>query len=193
MSQEMSSNAEHTENVQRRMPADHVVEVYNLLESHGINIWIDGGWGVDALLQEQTREHGDLDIAIEERDLPRMRDLSGQSGYQDKGEEHRRPWNFILTDQNGHEIDVHAIKFDSDGNGLYGPEENGEAYPASSLSGAGSIAGQPVRCISAEDMVKFHSGYELDENDFHNVLALCEKFGIEVPAEYRTQNSRSSG
>jgi lincosamide nucleotidyltransferase A/C/D/E len=51
------------------MPADHVVEIYDLLKSHGIKIWIDGGWGVDALLEKQTREHGDLDIAIQEHDL----------------------------------------------------------------------------------------------------------------------------
>jgi lincosamide nucleotidyltransferase A/C/D/E len=172
----------------KMMPADHVVKVYDLLESHGIKIWIDGGWGVDALLEEQTREHGDLDIAIQERDLPQMRELIGQWGYQDKGEEHARPWNFILQDQDGHEIDVHAIKFDSAGNGIYGPEENGQAYPASSLAAVGSVAGRPVRCISAEDMVKFHSGYEFDENDCHDVLALCKKFGIEVPAEYRKEN-----
>ena len=170
------------------MPADHVVKIYDLLKSHGIKTWIDGGWGVDALLGKQTREHGDLDIAIQEHDLPHMRKLLAQWGYHDKGEEHARPWNFILTDRVGHDVDVHAIKLDDDGNGIYGPRENGAAYPASSLTGTGSIAGRPVHCISAEDMVKFHSGYEPDDNDFHDVLALCKKFGIEVPAEYRKEN-----
>jgi lincosamide nucleotidyltransferase A/C/D/E len=33
-------------------------------------------------------------------------------------------------------------------------------------------------------MVKFHSGYELDENDYHDVSALCERFGMTLPAEY---------
>jgi lincosamide nucleotidyltransferase A/C/D/E len=183
--QEKYLNAEHAKTAERRMPADHVVEVYDLLEGHGIKIWVDGGWGVDALLGEQTREHGDLDFAIQERDLPRMRELLEQWGYQNKGEEHARPWNFIMKDQSGHEIDVHAVKLDGAGNGIYGPEENGDMYPASSLTGSGSIAGRLVRCISPEDMVKFHSGYQLDENDFHDVLALCEKFGIEVPAECR--------
>ena len=183
--QEEYLNAEHAKTAERRMPADHVVEVYDLKERQGIKIWVDGGWGVDALLEEQTREHGDLDFAIQERDLPRMRELLEQWGYQDKGEEHARPWNFIMKDQSGLEIDVHAVKLDSAGNGIYGPEENGEMYPASSLTGNGLIAGRPVRCISPEDLIKFHSGYDLDENDFHDVLALCEKFGIEVPAEYR--------
>jgi lincosamide nucleotidyltransferase A/C/D/E len=183
--QEKYLNPEHAKTAERRMPADHVVEVYDLLEGHGIKIWVDGGWGVDALLGEQTREHCDLDFAIQERDLPRMPELLEQWGYQNKGEEHARPWNFIMKDQSGHEIDVHAVKLDGAGNGIYGPEENGDMYPASSLTGSGSIAGRLVRCISPEDMVKFHSGYQLDENDFHDVLALCEKFGIEVPAECR--------
>jgi lincosamide nucleotidyltransferase A/C/D/E len=33
-------------------------------------------------------------------------------------------------------------------------------------------------------MVKFHSGYKLDENDYHDVKLLCKQFGIEMPKEY---------
>jgi len=39
-----------------------------------------------------------------------------------------------------------------------------------------------VKCISPEWMVKFHSGYELDGNDYRDVSALCERFGIALPA-----------
>ena len=53
-----------------------------------------------------------------------------------------------------------------------------------SLTGTGSIQGYPVKCISADWMVKFHSGYELDENDDQDVSALCERFGMALPAEY---------
>jgi lincosamide nucleotidyltransferase A/C/D/E len=48
----------------------------------------------------------------------------------------------------------------------------------------GEIEGQPVRCISPEWAVKFHSGYELKDRDFRDVLALCSKFGISIPDEY---------
>ena len=34
------------------MTAEDVVALYGLLEELGIEIWIDGGWGVDALLGE---------------------------------------------------------------------------------------------------------------------------------------------
>jgi len=42
-----------------------------------------------------------------------------------------------------------------------------------------------VRCISPEWVVKFHSGYELKDKDFRDVYALCTKFGIDLPSEYK--------
>jgi lincosamide nucleotidyltransferase A/C/D/E len=46
------------------MTAKDVIELYKLFDQHGINILIDGGWGVDALLGHQARKHDDLDIAL---------------------------------------------------------------------------------------------------------------------------------
>lgn len=45
------------------MESNDVVKLYKLFEENGIEVWIDGGWGIDALLGEQTRPHQDLDIA----------------------------------------------------------------------------------------------------------------------------------
>ncbi|MBN8658471.1 MAG: hypothetical protein J0M11_22235, partial [Anaerolineae bacterium] len=58
------------------------------------------------------------------------------------------------------------------------------AYPFDSLTGNGSILGYPVKCIEPNWMVKFHTGYPLDENDYHDVKLLCQKFGIEIPTDY---------
>jgi lincosamide nucleotidyltransferase A/C/D/E len=93
----------------------------------------------------------------------------------------------VLSDKEGREIDVHAITFDDYGNGLYGPAAKGESYPAASLTGRGEVRGRAVKCISPEWLVKFHAGYELDENDYHDVVALSDRFGIELPKEYRNQ------
>lgn len=57
-------------------------------------------------------------------------------------------------------------------------------YPLDSLAGKGSVNGHPVKCISAEWMVKFHSGYLLDEGDYNDVKVLCLRFGIPMPSEY---------
>ncbi|MGH0035700.1 MAG: nucleotidyltransferase domain-containing protein [Myxococcota bacterium] len=44
------------------MNEDAVLEVLETLEGAGVRAWLDGGWGVDALLGERTREHADLTI-----------------------------------------------------------------------------------------------------------------------------------
>ena len=41
------------------MRAEDVVELYALLLEQGVQVWVDGGWGIDALLTEQTRPHKD--------------------------------------------------------------------------------------------------------------------------------------
>ena len=161
-----------------------VIDLYATLEDLGVEIWIDGGWCVDALLGEQSRPHQDLDIAIQQKDIPKLRQLLRSRGYQDIKLEQAKAWNFVLGDENGREIDVHVIVLDDKGNGIYGPPQNGEMYPATSLTGTGMIEGRPVRCISPEWTVKFHSGYELKDKDFRDVSALCRKFGINLPPAY---------
>ncbi len=161
------------------MTADDVVEFVQLLNNHNIEVFIDGGWGVDALLGEQTRSHTDLDIAIQHKDVPQIRALLEARGYTDVPRNDTWECNFVLGDEKGHEIDIHSYTFDSAGNHIFGVK-----YPFDSLTGAGSIQGFPIKCIAPEWMVKFHNGYKLDENDYHDVRLLCQRFGIQMPDEY---------
>ena len=161
------------------MTADDVIAFVQLLTQHHIGVIIDGGWGVDALLGEQTRLHSDLDIAVEHKDVPQIRALLEARGYVDVPRDDTRDCNFVLGDEEGHLVDFHSYTFDAEGNNVYGVE-----YPYESLSGTGSINGYPVKCIPPEWMVKFHTGYPLDENDYHDVKLLCQRFGIELPPEY---------
>lgn len=172
------------------MTSVDVIDLYTALEKLGVHIWIDGGWCVDALLNEQTRIHKDLDIAIQQKDLSALRELLQTRGYREIKLKEARPWNFVLGDENGREIDIHVIVLDDKANGIYGPPEKREMYPAASLTGTGKIAGQTVRCISPDWTVKFHSGYELKEKDFQDVSALCAKFGIDLPPAYKQFQKR---
>jgi lincosamide nucleotidyltransferase A/C/D/E len=161
-----------------------VVEIYDLTKANGIMMWIDGGWGVDALLGRQTRSHKDLDLVIQVKDVAKLRELLASHRFREKGENHARPWNYILVDNAGRELDLHIIELDAKGNGRYG-SDGGESFTAHALSGRGTIGGRKVQCIAAEDVVRFHAGYDLKEKDFQDVSALCEAFGIALPAEYR--------
>jgi len=170
---------------ERVMTAHDVYAFLDLMEGLGIRIWLDGGWAVDACLGTQTRRHGDLDIVIEQRHLEMAVAALRRSGYTDVPRDDTRPWNFVLGDDAGHEIDFHVIVLDEDGRGIYGPPENEDFYPAQALTGAGSIAGRSVACTSPEWLVSSHSGYEVDETDWHDVSALCARFDLPIPAEYR--------
>ena len=161
------------------MSSKDVIVLYTALEKLGITIWVDGGWGVDALLGKQTRPHGDLDIAVQYKDLVGLRTYLESQGYSEVERDEDKKWNFVLGDENGHEVDVHAFTFNDGGHVVEGIE-----YPDGSLDGIGMIDGHTVRCITPKHMIIFHTRHEPRENDFKDVAALCEKFGIEYPEKY---------
>jgi lincosamide nucleotidyltransferase A/C/D/E len=61
------------------MTAKDAIDLYKLFDQHGIKIWIDDGWGVDALLGHQARKHDDLDIALHHSNLPGSLPAFGRS------------------------------------------------------------------------------------------------------------------
>ena len=162
------------------MQGKDAVELIQLLEQHGIEVYVDGGWAVDALLGHQTRAHNDLDIAVPHRHVPVLRELLASRGYREKNRPDSWECNFVLADDSGLELDIHSYELDDQGDNVYGVE-----YRRDHLTGRGLIEGCPVRCICPEWLVKFHSGYQLDEDDYRDVKALCDHFGIPLPEEFR--------
>ncbi|MFO7590441.1 MAG: aminoglycoside nucleotidyltransferase [Acidimicrobiia bacterium] len=167
-----------------QMPEADAVAILDALADAGVGVWVDGGWAVDALLGRQTRPHRDLDPTLEQRDEPDLLAVLGARGFREKGEPDARPCNYILVDDNGHEIDLHLVELDEHGNGDYSGD-GGESYTASALRGRGTLGGRAVRCIAAAELVGFHTDYELRDSDFHDVALLCEAFDIPLPEEYR--------
>lgn len=161
------------------MSAADLLELLLLFEQNQIELIIDGGWAVDALLGEQTRPHEDLDIAMPHRFVPLARALLEARGYTDVPRTDTRDCNFVLGDLQGHLVDFHTYTFDEQGNLIFGLP-----YPPESLTGHGSILGHPVRCITPEQLVQFHTAYAFDENDYRDVKALCNRFHLKMPREY---------
>jgi len=164
---------ETKEKPEAEMTAADVVDIITLLEQNGIEVNVDGGWGVDALLGEQTRKHEDLDIALQYKFVPKLRELLEARGYKDIPRFDTSEWNFVLGDDKGHLIDIHAYTFDENGNNIFGI-----TYKPRHLTGTGIINDCTVKCIPPDVMVEFHTGYEKDEKDYQDVKALCERFGI---------------
>ena len=172
------------------MRAEDVLAFLALCEERGVRIWVDGGWAVDACLGEQTRPHADLDIAIERKDLDPIVDALAQRGWTTVDRDQTNPGSFVLGDDEGHQIDVHVIVMDEEGRGVMGPPELNQVYPAGSLTGTGTINGRTVDCVSPEWLVKFHTGYTVDADDWADVSALCARFDLPIPADYEPYRRR---
>lgn len=46
------------------MKSEDVLQIVTWLEQAEIPVWLDGGWGVDTLVGQQTRSHSDLDLVV---------------------------------------------------------------------------------------------------------------------------------
>lgn len=172
--------------------------------SNGIQIWLTGGWGIDALLEEQTRPHKDLDAIILLDDIVRVRELLRRDGYGLKEFWSENLWvsdaqgietatAFVLQDAEGREFDAHAMRLDDRGNGIPAWEVvEGFIFKQQDLAGEGMIAGFAVQCITPEMQVVCHKGYEFPDKQLRDLELLHEKFGVEYPDEYSRLRSRAA-
>jgi lincosamide nucleotidyltransferase A/C/D/E len=161
------------------MPPETVLEIVGLLNDQGIEVILDGGWAVDALLGHQSRPHEDLDVAVFHEDVPAIRALLEDLGYLVVPRDDSWECNFVYGNEYGHLIDIHSCSFDEENKNIYGVE-----YTWAALQGRGEIGGVQVRCIPPNILVEYHTGYSLDKNDFHDVKLLCEKFNLTMPPDY---------
>lgn len=129
------------------MLAAEVIEVLDALDRAGVRSWVGGGWGVVALTGRQTREHRDLDLAVDRDDLDISLAALRALGY--AVETDWLPVRVELQASGARWVDVHPVGFD-----------------------AGVIGGRRVNCLSVEQQRSFRSGYELRPQDRHDLAEL---------------------
>jgi lincosamide nucleotidyltransferase A/C/D/E len=161
----------------RVMTAEDVLSVLALLRRAKVDIWIGGGWGIDALIGEQTRDHRDLDLMHRQDQEASLMAALSEEGFVESL--NWRPIRFIVTDSDGREIDLHPLVFADDGSAEQAsPEpEHPFIYPSWCFV-SGTIKGTTVPCLSAAQQVYFHQGYEPSDRDRHDMAQLRHVFGI---------------
>jgi lincosamide nucleotidyltransferase A/C/D/E len=159
------------------MPAELVPEVLDTLEEAGVRAWLAGGWGVDALLGEQTRPHRDLDLVFdadggaEKRALAALAALDFRVMGREPVRTHWWSERIAVSDAQGHVVDLHPV--------------SGEAFIATVGADAfvtGKVAGRPVSCLARSVQLRLHEGYEPTEADRADVALLRERVAPSSPA-----------
>ncbi len=171
------------------MPLHEAVRTLEALDAHGVGAVVGGGWGVDALVGRQTREHSDLDLWLTAAAFEPFVVAAGELGIDRlspwPGD---RPWNFVVTDGALLRIDLHLYEElpdpAADDGVHYGSAVDGVRFPGSALEGTGLLGGRVVRCEALEWSLRWHQGYPPRAVDHHDVSLLSELAGLPVPEGY---------
>src|SRR5215207_6560873 len=165
------------------MQARDVLQVVATLRAAGVGLWLDGGWGVDALMREQTREHDDLDCVIALSEAPLTRDARANLGFTVAYDE--LPTRFVVRDSVDRRVDFHTVTFDATGGATQQLQDRSLApYPRDGFSGTGHIDGVEVACLTAAVQVLHHLGYDPDDKDHHDMRLLADRLNIDLPFAY---------
>ncbi|MGO9877411.1 MAG: nucleotidyltransferase domain-containing protein [Acidimicrobiia bacterium] len=166
------------------MLAGDVLQILDALQRAGLRVWLDGGWGVDALLGVQTREHEDVDVVVELDQLNDVRHAVAPLGFV-LAEDHL-PTRAVLRSPASTHIDLHPVTFDTNGCGWQkhaGPDGTDCPYPANGF-GQGRLLGTTVPCLTPQLQVEHHRGYRPRARDLLDMAALAVAFGLALPEPY---------
>lgn len=166
-----------------------VLHILDLLAGAGVQVWLDGGWGVDALLGRITRSHNDLDLVLALDDLARAVEMLVGNGF---GIEEEKLGRVVLGHVDHGRVDLHPVTFDPHGNAVQvqpaeSPTELPLVYPKDDFV-SGWIQDRAVACFSAGLQVFTRLGYDRSEKHRRDVVALCSSFGLQVPEEWEIEN-----
>ncbi|MHA6765331.1 nucleotidyltransferase domain-containing protein [Streptacidiphilus sp. PAMC 29251] len=159
------------------MAAEEVLSLLALLRGAGAEVWVGGGWGIDALVGRQTRPHRDLDLMHRQEQEGALVEALAGAGFAETLS--WRPVRFVVTHPAGQEIDCHPLAFAPDGSAVQSSLDPGQpfVYPAECFV-TGTIGGVAVPCLSAAQQVYFHQGYDPADHDRQDMAQLRQAFGI---------------
>ncbi len=161
--------------------ARDVIEIMAMCSQAGVTARLEGGWGIDALLGAQNREHDDVDLVIDQDGAEAVRTVFAQHGFEIHYEE--PPGRYSFVDAADRIVDVCFVAADRYGdrwcvNRLVGRGE--PDYPFDCFT-YGWVAGQQVSCLNPQTQVHHHLGYEIEPVDRWDVELLRARFDVVIP------------
>jgi lincosamide nucleotidyltransferase A/C/D/E len=130
--------------------AEDVIQVLDALDAAGVRHWVAGGWGIAALVGRQTRQHRDLDLAVDAADLSRC--LAVLAGLEYAAETDWLPSRIELRAAGERWVDVHPVAFSETGVGRQADLDGGSTTSPNSTrctEGRGRLAASRRNCRRA--------------------------------------------
>lgn len=154
------------------MTTADVVAVIEALDAAHVRAWVEGGWGIDALVGHQTREHDDVDLAIDsagdgfERAVAALTAMGYSVTIDDL------PVRLVVETSDGRSVDLHPLHFAVDGSAVQSGHARDYPYPADGFT-IGRIGDRDVPCLTVALQIDFHSHYDPRPVDHHDLSHLA--------------------
>jgi len=137
---------------------EDVLAIMTALESKGIQVWLFGGWAIEAQVPLASRCHCDIDLVVALQDLDRARAVIEGLGYTGRPDpndpcEHLR----FGRCKNGTLVQVASVR--SGRSHIWLSVPSGDMWLACPLDALpteakGSLLGKAVRCVTAEALLQ---------------------------------------
>ena len=149
------------------MTPERVLQLLDALKP--LDVWVDGGWGVDALVGRQTRPHGDLDLGVARPQLDEVVQVLEGLGYAVTDARFVQVTVQLTHAAEGHRVDLHPSTPVDGGTEQLDFDGNTHLIPPAV---EGRIGGRPVRCMPLSAQLRSHQGYQLRPVDLHDMQLL---------------------
>ena len=117
-------------------------EIIKYALQNEIKVYLDGGWGVDALLKRESRIHNDIDLFVELKHYHDYIYVIKQHGFEEVNTDYTTDGHTVWKDDKQRIIDLHCFEFTDDGI-VY----EGDIFPSKTFSGIGKVGDITVSCI----------------------------------------------
>jgi lincosamide nucleotidyltransferase A/C/D/E len=147
-----------------------VVRVLTAMNDANVAVWVDGGWGVDALVGRESRRHKDLDLVVSVADVQRAAAVLVELGF---GHLAGPSPAGLYCDVADRRVDISVVApDDASGGYVHETAHDTPRLTVEDLSGQGMIGGLRVRCLTASAQRRAHVGYETTETDERDLQLL---------------------
>src|SRR4051794_7335199 len=126
-------------------PVDEVLAVVRVIREVGCRFWLEGGWGVDALVGRQTRPHRDVDIDVDGAFEEEVLTALGSMRYEIETEWGPNRVDRVVPGRGW--VDVHPLVIDDEGNARQAALDGGWHELPRSFFTTGRLRDVPVPCV----------------------------------------------